>query len=213
MVNKTSHRGVHSGNTLRAFNSRYSRRYHGQACIVPRVGLQLLKNLAGQQSDDKLGAEPRNVAVDVALSLNKQSRWLLPSSLIRQIRDSDSDSDDIGTRGQSGGLTVSLLVRHKLKRPASCVSFHSNRGEVKRIEPRHGRYFSFNFPAADGKSRRALRRQQRQELQEELRKYQPDSEIVGRKVELFTEQGRAKTNLGIGESEVGRRVCLLDILV
>ncbi|KAK7102980.1 uncharacterized protein [Littorina saxatilis] len=216
MVHKTSHRGVHSGNTLRAFNSRYSRRYQNQACIVSRVRPELLKKLVSGDADDNLEpaddkgtAQLNNVAVDVALSLNKQSRWLLPSTLIRQIQSNDVAQSD---------LTVSLLERHKLKRPSSCVSFHSNKGEVKRIQPRNGRYFSFNFPNADGKSRRAYKREKREELLLEQLKastaaknMKTDSEkIAGRKVEVFTELGRRRVALernnfidqGVGESEV-----------
>ncbi|KAL8602865.1 hypothetical protein ACOMHN_050137 [Nucella lapillus] len=128
MVQKTSHRGVHTGNTLRAFNSRYSRRYHKESCIVSRAHPKLInKMILGG------GAEPRkaekkeikqvhNFAVNVALSLNKQARWLLPAALIRQVQ-----TDDIA----DSELTVSVLERHKLKRPSSCVSFHSNKGEGK----------------------------------------------------------------------------------
>ncbi|KAK7106465.1 uncharacterized protein [Littorina saxatilis] len=204
MVHKTTHRGVHSGNTLRAFNSRYSRRYQNQACIVSRVRPELLKKLvSGNGADNKVPADDKrsrtpqlnNVAVDVALSLNKQSRWLLPSALIRQIESNDVARSD---------LTVSLLERHKLKRPSSCVSFHSNKGEVKRIQPRNGRYFSFNFPTADGKSRRAYKRERREELLEQIRANNAGKtqKIVGKKIEVFTELGRAARNLEIGESEV-----------
>ncbi|KAK7102979.1 uncharacterized protein [Littorina saxatilis] len=201
MVHKTSHRGVHSGNTLRAFKSRYSRRYQNQSCIVSRVRPELLKKLVGGDADDKVPADDKrtaqlnNVAVDVALSLNKQSRWLLPSALIRQIQSNDVAQSD---------LTVSLLERHKLKRPSSCVSFHSNKGEVKRIQPRNGRYFSFNFPTADGKSRRAYRREKREELIEQLRANTAGKteKIVGKQIEVFTELGRAARNPEIGESEV-----------
>ena len=189
MVQKTPYRGVHSGNTLRASNSRYSRRYHQQACIISRVRPELLRKLAGDKQGDKK-LEIQNIAVDVALSLNKQSRWLLPPALVRQIK-----SNDIA----QSGLTVSLLERHKLKRPASCVSFHSNRGETREIVPKNGRYFGFNFPTPDGKSRRALRREKR-ELQKDSgmgkRNYQ------GRTVEVFTSQGNANTNVSLGESEV-----------
>lgn len=151
MVHKSNYRGVHSGNTLRAFNSRYSRRYHNQACIISRVNPQLLSKLIGKAEADT----PRNFAVDVALSLNKQARWLLPSSLKKQIVGNDLANPD---------LAVTLLERHKLKRHANCVSFHSNTGETKRIQPRNGRYFSFAFPAPDGKSRRELRRERRELL-------------------------------------------------
>lgn len=50
MVQKKSHKGVYSGNTLRASSSRYSRRYHTQACIVPRARLELLNKLTGAQN-------------------------------------------------------------------------------------------------------------------------------------------------------------------
>ena len=61
--------------------------------------------------------KPNNIAVNIALSLNKQSRWLLPSALVKQVTSNDINND----------LTVSVLQKHKLKRPASCVSFHSNK--------------------------------------------------------------------------------------
>lgn len=195
MVHKTSHRGVHSGNTLRAFNCRYSRRYHNQACIVARIHPELLNQLFGAKADDtskQTGAT--NIAVDVALSLNKQSRWLLPSALIGQI-----ESNDIA----QSELTVSLLERHKLKRPASCTSFHSNKGEVRRIQPRNGRYFSFNFPGSDGKSRRTIRRERGEARQNGHRN------IVGKRVEVFTMQGRARGNFEIGKSEVRISALLL----
>ncbi|XP_076463494.1 uncharacterized protein LOC143295759 [Babylonia areolata] len=186
MVHKTSHRGVHSGNTLRAFNSRFSRRYHHQSCIVSRVRPELLQKLAGgsgKPDDKKL--ELHNIAVDVPLSLNKQSRWSLPSALIRQIK-----SNDIA----QAELTVSLLERHKLKQHANCVSFHSNKGEVKRIQPRNGRYFGYSYPTIDGKSRRAWRREQRElRLKEQMK---------GKTIEVYTEQGAAKKNMNLGETEV-----------
>lgn len=186
-MQKSSHRGVHSGNTLRASNSRYSRRYHNQACIISRVRSDFLEKLARDgkgKADDKSAAQ--NIAVDVALSLNKQSRWLLPSALKRQINANDVSS----------GFTVSLLERHKLKRQANCVSFHCNAGAVKRIQPRNGRYFGFQFPAADGLSRRARRRQQRKVLAKH------DLKSGGKVVTVFTEEGRAGEARELGENEV-----------
>ncbi|XP_076468719.1 uncharacterized protein LOC143299420 [Babylonia areolata] len=200
MVQKTSYRGVHSGNTLRAYNSRYSRLYHNQACIVSRIRPALLQKLdevpltIRRTKGDVMKTKPGNVAVNVALSLNKQARWLLPSSLIRQIQTGNiADSQ----------LTVSVLECHKLKRQANCVSFHSNRGEVKRIQPQNGRYFGFSFPRADGKSRRAVRRERREQLQEQkgLKKKEKTT-TTGKTVEVFTEQGRGGRGDQLGESEV-----------
>ncbi|KAL8561099.1 hypothetical protein ACOMHN_033683 [Nucella lapillus] len=184
MVHKRSHHGVHSGNTLRAFNSRYSRRYHTQSCIVSRVRPELLQKLVGGPKPDKKNPEVNNIAVNVPLSLNKQSRWFLPSTLIRQIKTNDIAESE---------LTVSVLERHKLKQTANCVSFHSNKGEVKRIQPRNGRYFGYNDPVAGGKSRRALRR----ELFAARK-----NQTQGKTVQVYTEQGSANTSMGLGESEV-----------
>nr|KAG5711465.1 hypothetical protein BaRGS_025892 [Batillaria attramentaria] len=196
MVQKSAHRGVHSGNTLRASNCRYSRRYHNQACIVSRVRADFVAKMVGGSGkkparDIADSQNLQNVAVNVALSLNKQSRWLLPSALKRQIT-----SNDIANTG----LTVSLLERHKLKRHANCVSFHSNMGAVKRIQPQKGHYFSFQFPAADGVSRRARRREQRMELARQLKEH--NQKIGGRVVEVYTEEGRAREERELGESEV-----------
>jgi hypothetical protein len=107
----------------------------------------------------------------------------------------------VRSKDVAANLTVSVLERHKLKRPASCISFHSNRGEMKRIQPRAGRYFSYNYPAVDGTSRKALRRERRMELLKEMGKKK--NEIKGRVVEVFTEQGRAGLNNELGDSEVG----------
>lgn len=162
MVHKSARYGVHSGNTLRSSNTRYSRRYFNEACIISRVHSRLLAKLspsvvkeATQESAKHEKVHCPNVAIDVALSLNKQARWLLPSALKRQIT-----SEDVA----DPTLTVSLLERHKLKRHANCVTFCSTHtGGVKAIHPRDGRYFSFAFPSSDGLSNRARRREQRKQ--------------------------------------------------
>lgn len=164
---------------------------------MSRIHPELLQKLLGSHSDKvddkrRLPAPPNNnFALDVALSLNKQCRWLLPKALIRQVSSNDIALSD---------LTVSVLERHKLKRPANCVSFHSNRGEIRRIQPRNGRYFSFAYPTLDGKSRRAARREQREEMRELLKRQEPN--LGGRNVEIVPKPLNDDPNLELGESEI-----------
>lgn len=198
MVRKSSHRGVHSGNTLRASNSRYSRRYFHQSCIISRVGRDVLKKLLGAENtttdstarlpssdapkaDDKIG-HPQNIPIDVALSLNKQARWLLPSVLKHDISSSSFADPD---------LMVSLLERHKLKRHANCVSYCSNAGAIKKIEPYRGHYFSFAHPLPNGISRRAMKREVREQTQKK---------VSDRRIKhVFTANGPVDQNIGDSE--------------
>ncbi|XP_046561182.1 uncharacterized protein LOC124270192 [Haliotis rubra] len=130
MVLKSSKHGVYSGNTLRASNSRYNRQYRTHSSIVRRyVGgtenrkLQIEKLI---ESFDVPG-------FDVEFSLNKRERWVLPEVIRKYIQSRESPEDTTKT---------DLFLRHKLKRQSNCTAYYADKGHIKRLVPKAGRYFS-----------------------------------------------------------------------
>ncbi|XP_071115799.1 uncharacterized protein [Haliotis cracherodii] len=130
MVLKSSKHGVYSGNTLRASNSRYNRQYRTHSSIVRRyIGGTEKRKLQIQQLIENFDIPD----FDVEFSLNKRERWVLPDVIRKYIQSGESPLDAIKT---------DLILRHKLKRQANCVAYYADKGHIKRLVPKEGRYFS-----------------------------------------------------------------------
>ncbi|XP_033757952.1 uncharacterized protein LOC117340295 [Pecten maximus] len=125
MVYKIDKCRVHSGNTLRASNSRYNRQYRKQSCLVRQS-----QNVAKVTTIlEELGLNMDNVAY----SLNKKGRWLVPQVLKHEILTGSQAFDDV---------KVNLVESHKLKKQAKCTGFHSNKGLLRRVIPKGKTYFN-----------------------------------------------------------------------
>ncbi|XP_060076290.1 uncharacterized protein LOC132555929 [Ylistrum balloti] len=125
MVYKINRCRVHSGNTLRASNSRYNREYRRQSCLVRDS-----QNVSRETTIlEELGLDEDNVAY----SLNKTQRWLVPQVLKHEILTENNGSEDI---------KISLVESHKLKKQANCTGFYSNKGFLRRMIPRDKTYFN-----------------------------------------------------------------------
>ncbi|XP_067683737.1 uncharacterized protein [Haliotis asinina] len=130
MVLKASKHGVYSGNTLRASNSRYSRQYRTHSSIVRRyVGGTEKKKHQIEKLIENFDVPDFNVE----FSLNKRERWVLPEVIRKYIQSGDSDEDTTKT---------DLFLRHKLKRQSNCIAYYADKGHIKRLVPKAGRYFN-----------------------------------------------------------------------
>ncbi|XP_067685300.1 uncharacterized protein [Haliotis asinina] len=130
MVLKASKHGVYSGNTLRASNSRYNRQYRTHSSIVRRyVGGTEKKKLQTEKLIENFDVPD----FDVEFSLNKRERWVLPEVIRKYIQSGESDEDTTKT---------DLFLRHKLKRQSNCIAYYADKGHIKRLVPKAGRYFS-----------------------------------------------------------------------
>ncbi|XP_064606065.1 uncharacterized protein LOC135470946 [Liolophura sinensis] len=130
MVKKASKFEVHSGNSLKASNSKHTKLYCKQSLLVRKYDMNNSaefrpKDLDSQLCDWDVGHN------DVSYSLNKKGRWLLPELIKDHIHSAEVGEQDI---------KVSLLEHHKLKRQANCVSYHASKGETTSIVPKKG-YF------------------------------------------------------------------------
>ncbi|XP_052086108.1 uncharacterized protein LOC127723514 [Mytilus californianus] len=125
MVQKISKRGVHSGNTLRASNSRFNRTYNRRSCL-------LRKSWSPTAMKDTI-LEDLNMNTDnVLYSLNKKGRWELPDML----------KDSILT-GSYKDLksNVKLIVSHDIAKKSHTVGYYSSKGNTKKIESKKKTYF------------------------------------------------------------------------
>ncbi|XP_061174838.1 uncharacterized protein LOC133183982 [Saccostrea echinata] len=124
MVHKTTKCGVHSGNTLRASHSKYTKTYRKQSCLVRKVknstNLRLLQDF-GIATDD------------VAYSLSKKGRWVLPTVLKEHIL--------LGGFSEEGP-NVQLTEKHKLRKTANCLGFYASKGPTRKAVPSKKRYFN-----------------------------------------------------------------------
>ncbi|XP_061171981.1 uncharacterized protein LOC133181507 [Saccostrea echinata] len=124
MVHKTTKCGVHSGNTLRASHSKYTKTYRKQSCLVRKVknstNLRLLQDF-GIATDD------------VAYSLSKKGRWVLPTVLKEHIL--------LGGFSEEGPK-VQLTEKHKLRKTANCLGFYASKGPTRKAVPSKKRYFN-----------------------------------------------------------------------
>ncbi|OWF34721.1 uncharacterized protein LOC110443887 [Mizuhopecten yessoensis] len=122
MVYKSDKYHVRSGNTLRTCNTRGSHLYRRQSFLV----LQSTDDLNPAVLDD-LGLDRNNVAY----SLNKKGRWLVPQILKHELSNSDEN------------IKVNLVESHKLKRKIKYTGFHSNDGFPRKVSPKRT-YFDLN---------------------------------------------------------------------
>lgn len=142
MVKKSEKHGVRSGNTLRASNTRFSRKYHTESCIVRES-----TNLSRRQPNDE--ADDSHLDADgVFYSLNKKGRWALPKLIKENI---DHDEHDV---------RVSMYQRHKLKRQSNCVEFSCSEGQVKSVVSTSG-YFNDRSVLPKNKAKEGRRRRRK----------------------------------------------------
>ncbi|XP_069101165.1 uncharacterized protein [Argopecten irradians] len=115
MVNKNSKRSVHSGNTLRASNTRDSKLYRRQSYLIRQS-----KKDSTITPLDELGLDRDHVAY----SLNKKGRWLVPQILKHEVILGEED------------VKVDIVESHKLKRKNKCTGFYSNDGFPRKVLPK-----------------------------------------------------------------------------
>lgn len=130
MVKKASKFEVHSGNSLKASNSKHTKLYCKQSLLIRKYDMSNSaefkpKDLDCQLCDWDVGHN------NVSYSLNKKGRWKLPELIKDHIHSDEVKDQDV---------KVSLLEHHKLKRQANCVSYHTSKGETTSITAKKG-YF------------------------------------------------------------------------
>lgn len=126
MVQKTTKCGVHSGNTLRASNSKYTKTYRKNSCLV-----RTIKNSANLRILQDFGV----ATDDVVYSLNKKGRWVLPNVLKEHILLSGFSED---------GPNVQLTESHKIRKPAKCLGYYASKGPIRKAVPSKKRYFNIS---------------------------------------------------------------------
>lgn len=126
MVQKATKCGVHSGNTLRASHSKYTKTYRKNSCLV-----RTIKNSANLRLLQDFGV----ATDDVVYSLNKKGRWVLPNVLKEQILLNGFSED---------GPNVQLTENHKLRKPAKCVGYYASKGPIRKAVPSKKRYFNIS---------------------------------------------------------------------
>ncbi|XP_076102000.1 uncharacterized protein LOC143071525 isoform X3 [Mytilus galloprovincialis] len=126
MVQKISKRGVHSGNTLRASNSRFNRTYSRRSCL-------LRKSWSPTAMKDTILDDLNMDRDDVLYSLNKKGRWELPEMLKHSI-----------LTGSYKNLksNVKLIVSHDIAKKSHTVGYYSSKGNNKKIESKKKTYFN-----------------------------------------------------------------------
>lgn len=119
MVQKVCKRGVRSGNTLKASDSKFLRQY--------RLRSYISRQFFGDDSQitepfsDGLG-DTISKYENIVFSLNKKGRWELPKQLKCNIIDGDFSEEDYG---------VQLIEKLRLPKKANCVSFTSSFGNCR----------------------------------------------------------------------------------
>ncbi|XP_046371766.2 uncharacterized protein LOC124145857 [Haliotis rufescens] len=172
MVLKSSKHGVYSGNTLRASNSLYNRQYRAHSSIVRRyIGGTEKKKLQIQQLIENFDIQD----FDVEFSLNKRERWVLPEVIRIYIQSGESPEDTTKT---------DLILRHKLKRQANCVAYYSDKGHIKRLVPKVGRYFD-GKTATNYKTRQTKGKRGKKTVTDINETLQPDSDESTVRYEIF----------------------------
>ncbi|XP_060562857.1 uncharacterized protein LOC132722378 [Ruditapes philippinarum] len=107
MVQKKGKHGIRTGNTIRAVNTKYVRRYRKDAQIIQREAT-LTFNDHTEGSTDVI--ELADIScTDLFFSLNKKKRWLLPELL----KDEHADVE-------FGPINFELVERHKLLKNSNC---------------------------------------------------------------------------------------------
>lgn len=131
MVLRNNRRGVRTGNTLKASNSRYLRVYSRHAAFV-RYSSNANDN-ENQKIRDVEFVVNGNTQVwnqvqnNVVYSLNKKGRWNLPNQLQEFICDSDHTDDS---------CRLTLLKSCKLWRQANSFGYWSTSGDTKKVKPK-----------------------------------------------------------------------------
>ncbi|XP_046371810.2 uncharacterized protein LOC124145899 [Haliotis rufescens] len=173
MVLKSSKYGVCSGNTLRASNSLYNRQYYTHSSIVRHYvgGGTEKKKLQIQQLIENFDIPD----FDVEFSLNKRERWVLPEVIRIYIQSGESPEDSTKT---------DLILRHKLKRQDNCVAYYSDKGHIKRLVPKVGRYFD-GKTATNYKTRQTKGKRGNKTVIDIDETLQPDSDESTVRYEIF----------------------------
>eukprot|EP00105_Crassostrea_gigas_P004813 XP_011418157.1 PREDICTED: uncharacterized protein LOC105321541 [Crassostrea gigas] len=149
MVQKTTKCGVHSGNTLRASNSKYTKTYRKNSCLV-----RTIKNSANLRILQDFGV----ATDDVVYSLNKKGRWVLPNVLKEHILLSGFSED---------GPNVQLTESHKIRKPAKCLGYYASKGPIRKAVPSKKRYF--NISSVKNLSSPSLENKEQKEGTEEVK--------------------------------------------
>lgn len=148
MVQKTTKCGVHSGNTLRASHSKYTKTYRKNSCLV-----RTIKNSANLRILQDFGV----ATDDVVYSLNKKGRWVLPNVLKEHILLSGFSEDD---------PNVQLTESHKLRKPAKCLGYYASKGPIRKAVPSKKRYF--NISSVKNLNSLSLENKEKEEGKEEV---------------------------------------------
>lgn len=148
MVQKTTKCGVHSGNTLRASHSKYTKTYRKNSCLV-----RTMKNSANLRILQDFGV----ATDDVVYSLNKKGRWVLPNVLKEHILLSGFSEDD---------PNVQLTESHKLRKPAKCLGYYASKGPIRKAVPSKKRYF--NISSVKNLNSLSLENKEKEEGKEEV---------------------------------------------
>lgn len=131
MVLRNNRRGVRTGNTLKASNSRYLRVYSRHAAFV-RYSSNSNDNEDQKIRDVEFVVNGNTqvwnqVQNNVVYSLNKKGRWNLPNQLQEFICDSDHTDDS---------CKLTLLKSCKLWRQANSFGYWSTSGDIKKVKPK-----------------------------------------------------------------------------
>ncbi|CAH1785006.1 unnamed protein product [Owenia fusiformis] len=130
MVLKCSKLNTNTGNTIRGVSTRYKNRYSTQA-VICKEAINIEDHDANDDSDF---AEFKG---GIEYSLNKGYRWTIPKCIEAETYKKSSKHDH----------KLTLIEFHKLTKPNSCISYHSNKGKI--------RHFANKIARKDIKPRRS----------------------------------------------------------
>ena len=137
MVLRNNRRGVRTGNTLKASNSRYLRVYSRHAAFVRySSNIDYKKDHKNEDVEFVVNGNTQvwnQVQNNVVYSLNKKGRWNLPNHLQEFITETDHADDS---------YRLTLLKSCKLWRQANSVGYWSTSGNIKKVKPK--RFFHRN---------------------------------------------------------------------
>lgn len=136
MVQKIAKKGVHSGNTLRASNSKYNRDYSKKAGLFRRSTNPTIAAKGTILDDLNIGSD------NVVYSLNKKGRWEVPQMLKESIL--AGNYKDLTTN-------VKLVLSHNLAKKSHSIGFYASRGKVKKVE---GKKTYFNYDSVQSQADR-----------------------------------------------------------
>ncbi|XP_045193715.2 uncharacterized protein LOC123549582 [Mercenaria mercenaria] len=148
MVQKKGKCRIRTGNTIRAINTKYIRRYRKDACIVRRD--TTLKSKKHTDVSDDVPDWAYIPDEDVIYSLNKDRRWLLPELLQEAVvREGVQPNDEGETFGPD---SFELVERDKIIRNNNCggiYAYHTNTTKGKTVCNKTIKLFKNGYIDAD----------------------------------------------------------------